>query len=450
MDELSRPPAGCSRGRAGTGTRCLVTAPAYSVSTSRPFGRLAAGLRARGIAAGDRVGLWLPNWPEWVFARHALGILGAVAVPINTRYKADELAYCLRQGECRALLSADRFLGLDFRATVEGIRAGLPALEWVAYPDRSRDARRPPLTVAVARAIADDGGYMIYNSGTPSFSKGVQLTHRTLSRTHRAAGGDLRRRGMLIGCRLSSRHLKLSFAALSAGACLVLQDHFDPPATLALLERERITYLPCVDTMLLAMAETGRVDAHDISPLTRIMAAPLNPAAITVAFERFKAAQVWTGYGSRASASAASPARGRRTRRYSDTVALGIAWWIRDRRDTAGGARRGIQVRRARDAGYTRCQSRPRALHARWMRTAISAARVAASYASVAGARRCSRPEISWPRWRSRRCGRDPRWRSLRGAAPDGKLGEVGWLVQLKPAPRAAEELLDRRGALAA
>ena len=69
--------------------------------------------------------MWLPNWPEWIFARHALGILGAVAVPINTRYKAEELAYCLRQGECRALLSADRFLGtrLPGRARVGARRA---------------------------------------------------------------------------------------------------------------------------------------------------------------------------------------------------------------------------------------------------------------------------------------------------------------------------------------
>jgi len=267
-------------------------------------GRLAAGLRARGIAPGDRVGLWLPNWPEWVFARHALGILGAVTVPINTRYKVDELAYCLRQGECRALLSADRFLGLDFRATVEGIRAALPALEWVAYPDElAAMLAGPPLPEARWPALSpDDVGYMIYTSGTTSFSKGVQLTHRNLSRNTIEAGRavDLRAgERMLIAVPLFSSFgtCHLSFAALSAGACLVLQDHFDPPATLALLERERITYLPCVDTMVLAMAETGRVGDHDLRHLTRIMAAPLNPAGITAAYERFKAAQVWTGYG---------------------------------------------------------------------------------------------------------------------------------------------------------
>ena len=266
--------------------------------------RLAAGLRARGIAPGDRVGLWLPNWPEWVFARHALGILGAVVVPINTRYKADELAYCLRQSECRVLLSVDRFLGIDFRATVEAVRGGLPALEWVAYPDDiAAMLAGPPLPEAGWPAVSpDDVGYLIYTSGTTSFSKGVQLTHRNLSRNTIEAGRAVGLRPgerMLIAVPLFSSFgtCHLSFAALSAGACLVLQDHFDPPATLALLARERITYLPCVDTMLLAMAETGRVGTHDLRHLTRIMAAPLNPAGITVAYERFNAAQVWTGYG---------------------------------------------------------------------------------------------------------------------------------------------------------
>jgi fatty-acyl-CoA synthase len=266
--------------------------------------RLAEGLRQRGIRRGDRVGLWLPNWPEWVFARHALGILGAVTVPINTRYKAAELAYCLRQGECRALLSAARFLDIDFRAAVESVRGELPALEWIAYPDELAAMlagpplppdRWPPMS-------ADDVGYMIYTSGTTSFSKGVQLSHRNLSRNTVAAGRavDLRAgERLLIAVPLFSSFgtCHLSFAALSAGACLVLQDHFDPEAALALLERERITYLPCVDTMLLAMVETGRVADHDLSRLTRILAAPLNPAGITAAYERFKVAQVWTGYG---------------------------------------------------------------------------------------------------------------------------------------------------------
>jgi len=103
-------------------------------------------------------------------------------VPINTRYKTDELRYCLGQSGCRALLAPDTFLGIDFRAMVAATRADLPALEWVAYPDELRAlAAAPPLPPERWPALSpDDVGYLLYTSGTTSFAKGVQLTHREL------------------------------------------------------------------------------------------------------------------------------------------------------------------------------------------------------------------------------------------------------------------------------
>jgi fatty-acyl-CoA synthase len=266
--------------------------------------RLAAGLAARGIGHGDRVGIWLPNWPEWVFARHALGILGAVTVPINTRYKTDELRYCLGQSGCRALLAPDTFLGVDFRAMVAAARADLPALEWVAYPDDVRALTAvPPLVPERWPALSpDDVGYLIYTSGTTSFAKGVQLTHRNLSRNTVEAG---RLVGLVPGERIltviplfsSFGTCHISFAALGAGAALILQDHFDAAATLELMERERATYLICVDTMVLALVERGRIGTHDLSALRRLMGAPLNGLAIDAAYRELGVDDVWTGYG---------------------------------------------------------------------------------------------------------------------------------------------------------
>jgi len=266
--------------------------------------RLAAGLAARGIGGGDRVGVWLPNWPEWVFARHALGILGAVMVPINTRYKTDELRYCLGQSGCRALLAPDTFLGIDFRAMVAAARADLPALEWVAYRDELRAlATTPPLPPERWPALSpDDVGYLIYTSGTTSFAKGVQLTHRNLSRNTVEAG---RLVGLAPGERIltviplfsSFGTCHISCAALSGGATLVLQDHFDAAAALALMERERVTYLICVDTMVLALVESGRLGKHDLSALRRLMGAPLNGTAIAAAYRELGVDDVWTGYG---------------------------------------------------------------------------------------------------------------------------------------------------------
>ena len=266
--------------------------------------RLAAGLASKGVGRGDRVGIWLPNWPEWVFARYALGILGAVCVPINTRYKTDELRYCLAQSGCRALLAPETFLGIDFRAMVAAARADLPDLEWVAYPDELRDLTTvAPLPPERWPALSpDDVAYLIYTSGTTSFAKGVQLTHRNLSRNTVEAG---RLVGLTPGERIlavipffsSFGTCHISFAALSSGAALILQDHFDAATTLALMERERATYLICVDTMVLALVESGRIRKHDLSALRRLMGAPLNGVAIEVAYRELEVDDVWTGYG---------------------------------------------------------------------------------------------------------------------------------------------------------
>jgi fatty-acyl-CoA synthase len=266
--------------------------------------RLAAGLAGRGVRRGDRVGLWLPNWPEWVVARYALGILGAVTMPINTRYKTDELAYCLRQSGCTVLLAADSFLGIDFAAMVAAARATLPDLAWVAYPDEVRElAAGPPLSPDRWPALSpDDVAYLLYTSGTTAFAKGVQLTHRNLSRNTVEAA---RRVGLAPGERIltvvplfsSFGTCHISFAALSSGAALILQDHFDAAATLELMERERATYLVCVDTMVLALVESGRIGRHDLSALRRVMGAPLNGIAIEAAYRELRVDDVWTGYG---------------------------------------------------------------------------------------------------------------------------------------------------------
>ncbi|HXZ38597.1 MAG TPA: AMP-binding protein, partial [Thermodesulfobacteriota bacterium] len=67
----------------------------------RKFSR---GLLAAGVKAGDHVAVWLPNGIEWVVAVFSLANLGAVFVPVNTRFKAEELEYILKQSEASALI----------------------------------------------------------------------------------------------------------------------------------------------------------------------------------------------------------------------------------------------------------------------------------------------------------------------------------------------------------
>ena len=78
--------------------------------------RVAASLAALGIAAGDKVALWFPNTPAYLQLYFALGRLGAVAVAVNTRFRALEVADILARSNARALAIWPGFKDIDFRA----------------------------------------------------------------------------------------------------------------------------------------------------------------------------------------------------------------------------------------------------------------------------------------------------------------------------------------------
>ncbi|MEL0019033.1 MAG: AMP-binding protein, partial [Rickettsiales bacterium] len=70
--------------------------------------RAAKGLMASGIEAGDHVALWLNNCADWIFIAFALSKIGAVLVPINTRFRTNDLDYVLRQSDSKMLITHDR------------------------------------------------------------------------------------------------------------------------------------------------------------------------------------------------------------------------------------------------------------------------------------------------------------------------------------------------------
>ena len=69
--------------------------------------RVARGLLALGVKKNDKVALWLPTRPEWLFAQYGCAMIGAVVVALNTRYKAHELRYILRQSDATTLVCTD-------------------------------------------------------------------------------------------------------------------------------------------------------------------------------------------------------------------------------------------------------------------------------------------------------------------------------------------------------
>ena len=71
---------------------------------------LAKGLIKLGVEPGERVGIWMPNCPEWIYSNLAIAKIGTVSIPVNIRFRAREVEYVLKNSGVSALIMADKFL----------------------------------------------------------------------------------------------------------------------------------------------------------------------------------------------------------------------------------------------------------------------------------------------------------------------------------------------------
>jgi fatty-acyl-CoA synthase len=263
--------------------------------------RCARGLLALGIEPGDKVALWLPNRPEWLLTQHAVARIGAVLVALNTRYRAHELDYVLRQSGATALLLQDHSGPVDF---LERLDAVLPRLherdpDWLGFERfpklrhvvvLSDDVYGGTHRYADILAAGDDSALetavrerlslvtsdrvfsLLYTSGTTAFPKGAMITHRNAV-PHAFASG--RRLGLsprdrvlhTLPCSGTWGGLVAPLMTWSHGATLVLTDGFDASVALRLIETERITVWNAVDAMLTAVLDHPELPRHDRSTL---------------------------------------------------------------------------------------------------------------------------------------------------------------------------------------
>ena len=77
--------------------------------------KAAGAMQALGIGRGDRVAILMPNGEQWLTLFYGAALIGAVTVPVNTRFKAAEIDFCLKQSAAKALIHVDR---LDRKSVV--------------------------------------------------------------------------------------------------------------------------------------------------------------------------------------------------------------------------------------------------------------------------------------------------------------------------------------------
>lgn len=214
---------------------------------------VARSLLAAGVRRGDFVGLLMGNDQHWVTSFYGAALIGAVTVPINTRFKPPEIAFALRRARCEVVLLGGRFLNIDFAATIAEVREDLPDLRqvvvvgtpsWQAFRDGAVDDAA--LEAAMAAVTAEDILLVQYTSGTTAHPKGVLLTHHNMLRNATACAAKLgvRPEDRYLNCRpffhVAGSTLSL-LVCLGTGAVMVTPPTFEAGAALRLLETERCT-----------------------------------------------------------------------------------------------------------------------------------------------------------------------------------------------------------------
>jgi long-chain acyl-CoA synthetase len=267
--------------------------------------RAANMLSARGVAKGDVVSLLMPNGAEYVIAYFACFKLGALAGPVNSLLKPEEIAYVVGNSEARTLL-----VNTGFISSVEEARAGLPLLEEVIVFDDETMTREfsdePAESWAGRELTKDDLGVIIYTSGTTGKPKGCLLTHGNLIANARQIASWLK---FTAADRLLTVmplfHMNAvsvtTMSALYAGGSTVVSPRFSASRHWQIVSDLQITSFGSVATMLsmlLAKYPDGVPVGLKIDQLRFAMcgSAPV-PAEVMRRFEETFNCPVVEGYG---------------------------------------------------------------------------------------------------------------------------------------------------------
>lgn len=289
-------------------------------------GRLASALVHAGVGRGDRVAVMARNDIEFLEASLAIAAAGANPVPINTRWRASEVAHVLSDSAAQIVVAHTEFV-----PTIEtaGKQAGLElSIVEIAMPrelvaEAALDAalgeptgrhrlldewidQYPDPLGHLEGAIADSMG-LIYSSGTTGAPKGVLRERMTPQQLLSIAGSTAQRMGLAPGGQMlvagplyHTSPNAVATLALRMGTNITVMPRWDSERFLQLVDERKIQQVKVVPTMLsrlLSLPSEVRA-RYDVSSLTHLIhsAAPCPPAVKREAVAWFGDA-VWEFYG---------------------------------------------------------------------------------------------------------------------------------------------------------
>jgi len=281
--------------------------------------RFASGLLARGLQPGDRVGIYMTNYPEWVIAFFGIARMGGMIVPMNSRYRGHELAYIMNNCQGSGLVIGSKFLKSDFVSIVESVWDTIPSLKQVIVRGEEKSprmaffqeilaagaghAKDPALAAASSAIKPEDPVFILYTSGTTGEPKGAVLTNLNIAQNGEHIAQVMRQDENdltlvvvpffhCFGCVIGLT------ASVSAASGVLPLPAFERAEALRAIEKHRATIVHGVPTMFIEYLEEMKDKRYDVSSLrTGVMAGAPCPIEVMKAAHDTMGANVVIAYG---------------------------------------------------------------------------------------------------------------------------------------------------------
>jgi fatty-acyl-CoA synthase len=257
------------------------------------IGRYVAALEIAGLKLGARVGLLAGNRPEVVFCNYAILLTGCCLVPLHPRGSHEDHAYIVRDADLDALI----YDAALYSRHVAQLETGRCRLFTIGAPEDDGDlgamaagASGQPLAAPVLHS--DQVVRISYSGGTTGEPKGIIGTPRTLLTKTMIQLVEWEwpdEARQLICAPLSHAGGSMILPTLIRGGSVHIMASFEAGEALALIERERITCVLLVPTMIAALLDHSDIARRDLSSLQVIYygASPISTGLLRRGLERF-------------------------------------------------------------------------------------------------------------------------------------------------------------------
>jgi len=257
---------------------------------SREIDRSARGFIKKGINAGDKVGLWAHNTPEWLLTFLGLTKIGAITVPIDPNATTENLHFILAQSESRGLIIPGVAGNSKFEEMALAAKKQIPSLQfiivlgdacaeemtpWADFLALAAEVNDRVLAETAEAVHATNPMAIMYTSGTTGQPKGVVLDHLGLINKSMVS---TERQGITADDRLCLffplfhmfGNTCIALAGLLRGAALVMPcATFDPPKVLHAISQKKCTAIYGSPSMLIALIDHPDFQKEDWNTVCR-------------------------------------------------------------------------------------------------------------------------------------------------------------------------------------